>query len=185
MNSAIKKAQETFPEFVKELEMESRRVVPALDAAIVKAFFFEPTTPEKGEHMFVNHVRVEGDLVHGILSSTPHSVAGLREGEEVSFPISRVSDWFVVIEGRGKGGHTLDVIAKRMPKAAYAQASKHPPSPGSPGERSLGGSSDEKTGSPSLLFWRPGRATAFAVTAMCRQRRPLSPENAPRRRRPA
>lgn len=127
MNAAIKKAQETFPEFVKELELESRRVVPALDQALVKAFFFEPATPERGEHMFVNRVRVEGGVVHGILASAPRSVGGLREGQEVSFPISRISDWFIVIEGRGRGGHTLDVIAKRMPKAAYAQASKHPP----------------------------------------------------------
>lgn len=127
MNAAIKKAQDTFPEFVRELELESRRIIPGLDAAIVKAFFFERATPEKGEHMFVDEVRVKGDMVYGVLSGRPQTVTGLSEGQNVSFPVSRVSDWFIVIEGRGRGGHTLDVIAKRMPKAAYLEASKHPP----------------------------------------------------------
>ncbi len=127
MSAAIKRAQETFPEFIQALELESRRVVPALEAAIVKAFFFEPATSEKGEHMFVDQVRVEDGVVHGILSSTPHTVAGFVEGQEVSFPVSQISDWFIVIDGRGQGGHTLDVIAKQMPKDAYREASKHPP----------------------------------------------------------
>lgn len=127
MNSAIKRAQDSFSEFIEELEIDSRRIVPGLEAAIVKAFFFEPATPQQGEHMFVDQIRVEGDMVYGILSSTPKSVRGLSEEQEVSFPISRISDWFVVSEGRGKGGYTLDILAQRMPRSAYLEASKHPP----------------------------------------------------------
>ena len=127
MTAAIKKAQDTFPEFVRELELESRRIIPALEAAMVKAFFFETDTPEKGEHMFLDEVRVEEGLVHGILSSTPQTVSGLTEGENVSLPISQVSDWFIVIDGRGQGGHTLDVIAKNMGRRAYKEVADHPP----------------------------------------------------------
>src|SRR3954452_5237731 len=106
MLTAIKKAQQTFPQFAKELEQESRRVVPALDAAVVKAFFFESATPKQGEHMFVNQVRLDGDTVHGVISGTPRFVTSLSEGQDVSFPTSRISDWFIVIKGRGEGGHT-------------------------------------------------------------------------------
>ena len=127
MNAAIKRAKQTFPEFVKELELESRRIIPALDAAVVKVFFFDPDTPERGEHMFVDEVRVEGQAVHGVISSTPSSVTSVSEGQAVSFPISRISDWFIVINGRGQGGHTLDVIAKRMPPEEYREAADQPP----------------------------------------------------------
>ena len=127
MNAAIKKAQDTFPEIVRELDLEARRVVPGLDAAIVKAFFFDDDAHEQGEHMFVEQVRLEGETVHGVLASTPQVVTSVKEGEDVSFPASRISDWFIVIEGRGKGGFTLDVIGKRMSPSEYREASKYPP----------------------------------------------------------
>jgi len=98
-----------------------------LDAAVVKAFFFDPDTPERGEHMFVDEIRVEGQTIHGVISGTPNSVTSVSEGQTVSFPVSRVSDWFIVISGRGQGGHTLDAIARRMPPAAYREAAKQPP----------------------------------------------------------
>ena len=127
MNAAIKKAQDSFPEFVQELELESQRVVPALDEAIVKAFFFDPESPEGGEHMFVEAVRFEGGVIHGTLSGEPKNLRTYTSGQEVSFPVSRVSDWFIVTEGRGKGGYTLDIIARRMPAAVYREAYSQPP----------------------------------------------------------
>ena len=127
MNAAIKMAQQTFSEFVSELELESRRVVPALDYAVVKAFFCEPATPGQGEHMFVSEVRLEGQTVHGVLTGTPQFVTSLKEGQPVSFPVSRISDWFIVIGGRGRGGHTIDLIGKRMPRPEYHVAASQPP----------------------------------------------------------
>ena len=127
MKAAIENAQRTFPEFAKELEIESRRIVPALDEALVKAFFFEPGTPEQGEHMFVDEVRLEGKIVHGVLVGTPQFVTSLSEGQRVSIPVTRISDWFIVINGRGKGGHTLGVIAKQMGTSAYRKVANEPP----------------------------------------------------------
>lgn len=127
MNAAIRVAQQTFPEFVREIELESRRIIPALDAAVVKAFFFEPATPARGEHMFVDQIEVEGEMIHGVLSGTPQAVRGLTEGQRVSFPLAQLSDWFIVIQGRGKGGHTIDLIAKRMGRSAYRAVAAQPP----------------------------------------------------------
>ena len=127
MNSAIQMAQRTFQEFVEELELESRRIVPALEAAIVKAFFFDPDTPDQGEHMFVDDIRLEGENIHGVVCGAPQSVKSVTEGQKVSFPISRVSDWLVVVNGRGKGGYTIDVIARRMDIEAFHAVENHPP----------------------------------------------------------
>ncbi|HWA25840.1 MAG TPA: DUF2314 domain-containing protein [Lacunisphaera sp.] len=127
MNAAIKKAQDSFPEFIRELELESRRVIPALDEAIVKAFFFDPESPEEGEHMFVESIRFEDGMIHGVLSGEPQHLQSYSLGQEVSFPVSRVSDWFVVIGGRGKGGYTLEIIARRMPATVYREARSQPP----------------------------------------------------------
>lgn len=125
--AAIKKAQATFPEFVRELELEARRVIPALDAAIVKAFFPNPNRPDEGEHLFIDDILVEQGTVHGTIASAPQMVSGLSEGQRVSFPIAHVSDWFIVTNGRGKGGHTLDIIAKGMGREAHKEAAGYPP----------------------------------------------------------
>src|SRR5947209_17922601 len=113
MNAAIKRAQQTFPEFVKELELESRRIIPALDAAVVKAFFFDPDTPERGEHMFVDDIRVEGQTIHGVVSGTPNSVTSVSEGQTVSFPASGARNGSTATKVPGRGGPSLDVIARR------------------------------------------------------------------------
>lgn len=122
MTAAIKNAQATFPEFVHELEIEEHRIIPALEAAVVKAFFPHPQDPAKGEHMFVEGISIESNLIHGVLSSDSNYVPGLREGQKVSFPYSRISDWFLVIDGKGRGGHTLQAIASSMSQEEYAEA---------------------------------------------------------------
>jgi len=127
MNAAIKRAQETFPEFAKEVGADSRRVIPACEVAVLKVFFPDAERPDTGEHMFVDGVWLEGERVNGTLASSPQSVAGLEEGQAVSFPVKRISDWFLVRDGVASGGHTLKVLASRMTKDEYAEASQYPP----------------------------------------------------------
>lgn len=127
MVAAIRKAQAALPEFAEQLRMDARRILPALEVAVVKAFFPAPGTPAEGEHMFVDQVQIDGESVHGVLASEPSWIPGLKEGQEVRFPASRISDWFYVIRGRGHGGFTLDVLRKRMSADEYREAAEFPP----------------------------------------------------------
>lgn len=127
MKAAILQAQQSFPEFMREVEADVLRRVPRLEAALVKAYFFEAEMPDQGEHLFVEEVQVKGDAVRGTLSGTPQFVRGLTDGQSVTFPVSQISDWFLVTDGQGRGGYTLDVLARRMSPADYRRAAKYPP----------------------------------------------------------
>jgi uncharacterized protein YegJ (DUF2314 family) len=127
MVAAIAKAQATLPDFLAELDREAHRIIPALDAAVAKVFFSHPGRPGAGEHMFVDQLRRDGENIRGVLASDSMFVPGLKAGRQVAFPLTRISDWFYVVRGRGQGGYTIDLIASRMSKQEYLAASKSPP----------------------------------------------------------
>ncbi len=127
MQRAIAAAQATFAEFARQIDMEHFRIVPAFDTPLVKAFFPHPDDPTRGEHMFVTEISLDGQTVHGILASEPNDIPGLSDGDDVSFPISRVSDWFLVDGEYGFGGFTIDVMKKQMPPKQWKAFRDQPP----------------------------------------------------------
>ena len=127
MKEAIEMAQQTFPEFANALELDSHRRVHLLKDSGLKVRFDHYGNPNRTEYMFVRDVKLDGPVVHGTLDSIPCFVRGLRLGQDVSFPISRIADWFLVEGGRGKGGYTLDVLVMHMLPKEYEDKSKLPP----------------------------------------------------------
>ena len=125
MQQAIHEAQKNFHKFKEELSLEARRIVPAMEACGIKAFF--QAKNGGGEHMFVQDVRVEGSTVSGTLASEPQVLDHLNAGEDVSFSLDRVSDWFYVIDGQGHAGYTFKLIMSRMSEKEVQQAAQHPP----------------------------------------------------------
>jgi Uncharacterized protein conserved in bacteria (DUF2314) len=51
MLAAMRRAREAFPDFLRALEADSRRIIPAVSTALVKAYFVDADSPEKGEPM--------------------------------------------------------------------------------------------------------------------------------------
>ena len=71
MLEAIRRAQESFPEFVAQLETESRRIVPAFEECLIKYAF--PAGKASGaavEHMFLSDLRFDGGRIVGTLART-------------------------------------------------------------------------------------------------------------------
>lgn len=123
MARAIEAAQASFTEFARQAELENFRPEPAFDEIAIKAFFPNPQQPEDGEHLYATFVATDGQTIEAILDADPYFVPGLAEGQRVRFPLSQLSDWLLVINGRGLGGFTLDVEMRRLTEAHFG----HPP----------------------------------------------------------
>lgn len=135
MLKAYQAAQKTFLEFARHAELEQNRMVPAFENVSVKAFF--PIDPKRtdnmqasaGEHMYVTNVSTDGKTVFGTLNADPQHIRWLKDGDAVSFPISRLSDWFLIPAGNkpGIGGFTIDVLKRQMDPRELAEYEQSPP----------------------------------------------------------
>ena len=115
MNAAMQTARDRFPEFWHEVAADYHRVIPALSGSMVKAYFEDPGgAPQGGEHMWVRNVEYDGKAISGLLADTPRHLHSVRPGQQVSFPLERLSDWFYVDGGMAVGAFTVHVLRSRM-----------------------------------------------------------------------
>lgn len=119
MIRAIEAAQATFLEFARQAELENFRPDPAFDEIAIKAFFPHPDQPDDGEHLFATFVATDGEIVEAILDADPYCVPGLAEGQRVRFELKYLSDWLLVVNGRGLGGFTVGVMMRYMSEAHF------------------------------------------------------------------
>jgi uncharacterized protein YegJ (DUF2314 family) len=128
MNEAAAKARKTFRYFWREMSWESRRIIPALELAAVKATFTDP--PEvraedpdalECEHMWLMDVRFDGRKVEGTLINSPSSLKSVSEGDRVRIPGRQLCDWMYVINEEVYGGFTVDLMRSRMSSSERKQ----------------------------------------------------------------
>ncbi len=118
MNEAMEKARKTFPAAWTEIEKDGARVIPALGMVLVKAQFSDH--PEQGskagdiEHMWVEDFTFDGKEITGTLISRPGELKSVKEGDVVTFPLSRLSDWSYAGDGKVKGAFTVKLLHSRM-----------------------------------------------------------------------
>ena len=86
MQAACRKARDTFRIFWREVAWERRRIVPALDTAVVKAPFSDGAARKKSkdtpdvEHMWMSDVDFDGEDVTGTLMNTPNWIKSVKQG---------------------------------------------------------------------------------------------------------
>lgn len=117
MIDAFAKAQATFKYFWRELSWEHRRIIPGLNVACVKVAFSqqlpgdsEPTV----EHMWINDINFDGDTIYGTLINDPNELTNVSNGDEISIPVSQISDWLFAINDRTYGGFTIQAMRAGM-----------------------------------------------------------------------
>jgi uncharacterized protein YegJ (DUF2314 family) len=120
-------AQASFVEFARAVEYERFRVVPTYEAIGIKAFFSVPNAPMAGEHIFLTNVFTDGKMVTATLNADARMRDDLKEGQDVTFSIKRVSDWFLVRAGRGLGGFTIPYVWNKLPPVERVQYKNEPP----------------------------------------------------------
>jgi uncharacterized protein YegJ (DUF2314 family) len=117
MLAAYKNAQDNFKYFWRELSWEYRRIIPALDMAAVKVAFMQDVPGEDEplvEHMWVNEIDFDGDTITGVLINTPNDLTNIENGDEVTIPLTQISDWLIICEGKPYGGYTMQVMRAQM-----------------------------------------------------------------------
>lgn len=124
MSEAFTMAQKTFKYFWRELSWEYRRVVPALDLGCIKVAFAQQLQKEEMpivEHMWLNEIDFDGDLIYGKLVNKPNQLTNIQMGDKVEVPVSRLSDWIFAIQGKTYGGFTIQLMRSRMAKEELIQ----------------------------------------------------------------
>jgi len=117
---AYENAQATFKYFWRELYWERRRIVPGLDLAMIKLPFFDGDGQDREdgnpsvEEMWVDEVEFDGVEVSGTLINSPNWIESVSEGDQVSAPFKRLSDWMFAINGTVYGGHTVNAMRAKM-----------------------------------------------------------------------
>lgn len=120
MQRAYEQARESFRYFWREIAWDRRRIVPALNLAIVKAPFTDDAPrPGNGdapevEHMWVGDIDFDGESVSGVLGNDPNWLTSVKDGDAVRIPLDRISDWMYVKNGVAYGGFTVNLLRSRM-----------------------------------------------------------------------
>ncbi|PHR95214.1 MAG: hypothetical protein COA78_30625 [Blastopirellula sp.] len=122
------KTHATFLEFARMAELERFRILPVYEAISIKAFFeIQPGNPMFGEHIYLSDISTDGETITATLNATAKLRDDLKEGQEVTFPIEHLSDWFLVREGKGLGGFNIDNVLAEISEEDIQLASDAPP----------------------------------------------------------
>jgi uncharacterized protein YegJ (DUF2314 family) len=106
MDTAMRRAGETVPTFVKALEAPPPR---ARGFAIKKAF----TDGKKTEFIWLNEVTLVGTDFRATVNNVPAWLATPKLGDLVTVPKKDVVDWMYVDDGVLVGGFTIRVLFSR------------------------------------------------------------------------
>ena len=114
--AAARDARRTFRHFWNQVSLDFNRIVPALELACAKAAFSDDESDDESqvEQMWVDQVNFDGVDVFGVLINAPNWLNSVAQGDGVSFPISRISDWLCVLDGQVYGGYSVQVLRSRM-----------------------------------------------------------------------
>lgn len=115
VNRAGERARKTFKYFWRELFWERRRIIPALDFAMVKAPFFQDGEDgEICEHMWIDDIYFDGLYIYGVLNNEPGELTNVEQGESICVPVDDISDWMFVCNGIPYGGFTVQAMRGQM-----------------------------------------------------------------------
>jgi uncharacterized protein YegJ (DUF2314 family) len=120
MHAAIRKARETFPDFLAEADADLCRAIPVLDDTMVKLGIESPEDPDVVEYVwarYVGHDPEDEGRFRAILLSSPRKLGDMAKGDEINFSIRSLSDWLYVSDGKAHGAFTVRLLRSRMTPA--------------------------------------------------------------------
>jgi uncharacterized protein YegJ (DUF2314 family) len=122
MQRAYQRARANFRFFWREIAWERRRIVPTLDLSCVKAPFSDNSREKRSkndpevEHMWMNEVDFDGQLVSGVLLNSPNWLKSVKAGDSARLPLEEISDWMYAREGVVYGAYSVNLMRSRMGK---------------------------------------------------------------------
>lgn len=127
MVAAIAEAQKKLSDFQAQVAQDRAKDSPKMEEVFVKAFFPDVDDPRIGEHMYLDEIEFVDDGIRGVIMNEPRGDLGVEEGDVVTVPLKRISDWFYVINGKGYGGFTLKPVIESLSEEELQNAKQHPP----------------------------------------------------------
>jgi uncharacterized protein YegJ (DUF2314 family) len=80
-----------------------------------------PTRNGSLEHIWVAHLKRDGDTISGLLSNEPRDIEGMKMGSKVTFHEQQISDWSFRRNGKIVGNETMRPLIAKLPPAEAAQ----------------------------------------------------------------
>jgi uncharacterized protein len=117
MARAYEEAQKTFRYFWRELSWDMRRIVPALENAVIKLpFSDDPDSRDASDYefMWVSDVNFDGAHLTGTLLNQPRFLQTWTEDDPVEMPFGHLLDWMFAVQGKAFGGYTTSLVRARM-----------------------------------------------------------------------
>jgi len=127
MKKAIKKAQQGYASFEKEMKVESRRIVPGFTECFLKYAFKVEVSGLDYEHMFISDLYHDGVKMIGTLASEPQYAKNFKEGDEIEIDPKFVSDWLYILNDEVCGGFTFRYMWSKFTTKEKLVYIKFPP----------------------------------------------------------
>jgi uncharacterized protein YegJ (DUF2314 family) len=112
MAAAIDKAKATLPVFFARLAKPE----PGDEAFAVKIRYQTTKFGADGEHIWANAVVREGDIVSAAINNEPRDILDLKIGQRVTVPLTQLTDWMFIRNGKIHGAYTLRAMLPLMAK---------------------------------------------------------------------
>ena len=117
VNAAIAKAKSTLPVFFAR----NARPQPGDSGFAVKIRYPTGKQDGSGEHIWASNVVRDGDTITATIANAPREIPGLAMGQRVTVPVSQLTDWMYIRDGKYHGGYTIRALVPFMaPDAAEA-----------------------------------------------------------------
>ncbi len=116
MAAAIDTAKLTLPQFFDRLAKPE----PGDGRFAVKIRYNTGRSGADGEHIWANEVVRDGDAVSATINNQPRDIPELKMGQRVTVPMSQLTDWMFVRDGKYHGAYTLRAMLPFMPPAQAA-----------------------------------------------------------------
>jgi len=115
MNAAMAEARRTMPRFWAAIDSD-----PAVaGSALIKLGF--DTDDGSVEHIWVEQIRRDGDVIRGVVGNRPVHIASLSKGDAVTIDPKRISDWSYTRGERMYGNFTTRVMLPELPAEHQAE----------------------------------------------------------------
>jgi uncharacterized protein YegJ (DUF2314 family) len=124
VNAAIVKAKSTLPVFFAR----NASPQPGDSGFAVKIRYATDRGNGSGEHIWANDVVRNGETVTATIANEPRDIANLAKGQRVTVPLSQLTDWMYVRDGKYHGGYTIRALVPFMtPEQAAAMRKRLAP----------------------------------------------------------